>query len=50
LSNNRFDLTNPLARNLQEQQCKLRAKPFGPDLQVKRMLEGPCGRYWIKEK
>jgi hypothetical protein len=27
--NNRFDLSNPLARNLQEQQCKLRAKPFG---------------------
>jgi hypothetical protein len=27
--NNRFNLTNPLARSLQEQQCKLRAKPFG---------------------
>jgi len=27
--NNRFDLSNPLARSLQEQQCKLRAKPFG---------------------
>jgi hypothetical protein len=27
--NNRFDLSNPLARNLQEQQSKLRAKPFG---------------------
>jgi hypothetical protein len=38
--NNRFDLSNPLARNLQEQQSKLRAKPFGPDLQVKRMLVG----------
>jgi hypothetical protein len=29
MANNRFDLSNPLARNLQEQQCKLRAKPFG---------------------
>jgi hypothetical protein len=27
--NNRFDLSNPLARSLQEQQCKLRAKPCG---------------------
>jgi hypothetical protein len=39
--NNRLDLSNPLARNLQEQQSKLRAKPSlrsGTDLQVKRML------------
>jgi hypothetical protein len=27
--NNRFDLSNPLARNLLEQQSKLRAKPYG---------------------
>jgi hypothetical protein len=27
--NNRFNLANPLARSLQEQQCKLRAKPYG---------------------
>jgi hypothetical protein len=27
--NNRFDLANPLARFLQEQQCKKRAKPYG---------------------
>ena len=41
LSNNRFNLTNPLARSLQEQQCKMRAKPSlrsGTDLKVKRML------------
>jgi hypothetical protein len=29
MANNRFDLANPLARNLQEQQSKLRAKPYG---------------------
>jgi hypothetical protein len=27
--NNRFNLANPLARSLQEQQCKLCAKPYG---------------------
>jgi hypothetical protein len=42
--NNRFDLSNPLSRSLQEQQSKLRAKPSlrsGTDLQVKRMLYEP---------
>jgi hypothetical protein len=28
MPNNRFDLSNTLVRNLQEQQYKLRAKPF----------------------
>jgi hypothetical protein len=53
ISNNRFNLANPLSRSLQEQQCKLRAKPSlrsGADLKVKRMLDIRAYARAIKER
>jgi len=53
IANNRFNLTNPLSRSLQEQQCKLRAKPSlrsGTDLKVKRMLDIRAYARAIKER
>ena len=40
LSNNRFNLTNPLAWFLREDDARTTPSPAGTDLKVKRMLYG----------